>query len=300
MTDSTLDVTIVAVTFNRADFLRDFLNDIAQLDPAPSRVIVVDNASTDDTPEVIEAAREKIGANKLINHRLDHNTGGSGGFHHGTKLALELGAPWVWLMDDDIELMQDALALLEPWTSRFSVLHGKRYDHDWTPFRWQPYLSPKMALPHRKTPEFDADGSAHINSGTFEGMLVCADVFDTVGLPDERFFIVWDDVVFGWKANALGFAVGYVDEFVLRRRRKQEQTQFAGRRVNHSNALYRYHVMRNRKFVAEYLREQHTLHPVAFHTGTALIFAKEVVRLVRTGRTVRGVGDLVRGLRASW
>ena len=42
-------LALVIVTFNRSGYLRGLLESVAALDPAPERVVVVDNATTDDT-----------------------------------------------------------------------------------------------------------------------------------------------------------------------------------------------------------------------------------------------------------
>ncbi|MFI5425662.1 glycosyltransferase [Aeromicrobium sp. UC242_57] len=89
------------------------------MDTPPFRIVVVDNASTDDTQDVIAKATALFPEGVLVNHRLDTNTGGSGGFSEGTKVALEHGADWVWLMDDDVEILPDAIEQFAPWMQRF-------------------------------------------------------------------------------------------------------------------------------------------------------------------------------------
>ncbi|MCW2749137.1 MAG: glycosyl transferase, partial [Aeromicrobium sp.] len=127
-------IAIAIVTFNRSTYLKELLASAAAMDTPPFAIVVVDNASTDDTQEVIVAATGDFPDGMLINHKLDTNTGGSGGFSEGTKVALELGADWVWLMDDDVEILPDAMAQFAPWMQRFQVIHGRRYDFDGTPF----------------------------------------------------------------------------------------------------------------------------------------------------------------------
>jgi hypothetical protein len=41
-----------------------------------------------------------------------------------------------------------------------------------------------------------------MNSGCFEGMFIHRDVVARLGLPDPRFFIYWDDSVYGWDGLA--------------------------------------------------------------------------------------------------
>lgn len=264
------------------------------------RVIVIDNASTDDTQDVIAAALPDFPAGFLINHRLDTNTGGAGGFSEGTKVALEHGADWVWLMDDDVEILPEALERFAPWMARFRCLHGRRYDYDGSPFYWQAKFNNFLAVPlpyTRKT--FNKDGYAITNSGTFEGMMIHADIVRQIGLPDPRFFISWDDAVYAWLASQVT-EVAYVDAYVLKRKREQKQISLAGvRHFNDSSSLARYHVMRNRAYVAKYFAAHGKLNRFGFALGTSLTFAKEITRLLAVEHTLKGFGILVKGLRDS-
>jgi glycosyltransferase involved in cell wall biosynthesis len=296
-------IAVTIVTYNRASLLAELLESVLAMAPAPWCVVVVDNASTDATAQVLDEAALAFASRgdrpRLVVHRLDVNSGGAGGFSAGTRVALEEGADWVWLMDDDVEVIPDALARLAPWMARFSCLHGRRYDVDGSPFFWQAKFNDFLAVPLPYTRRaFGADGYALTNSGTFEGMMVAASVVRQIGLPDPRFFISWDDAVYAWLASHVT-DVAYVDAFVLRRKRPQRQVNLGLRHLNDSSPLARYHVMRNRAYVAKYFQTRGALHPVGFALGSGLTFAKEVFRLVAVERTLRGIGDLIRGVRDS-
>ena len=93
--------------------------------------------------------------------------------------------------------------------------------------------------------------------------------------------------------------VSYVDHFSLRRQREQRQKSLAVRHLNDGSPLFRFHVMRNRGYMAHYLRHLGTYNRLGYGVGTLLTFAKEVVRLVYVQHTLRGFGDLVRGWSAA-
>ncbi|WP_375000313.1 glycosyltransferase [Aeromicrobium sp. CTD01-1L150] len=293
-------LAIVIVTFNRSAYLVDLLRSATRLQTPPWRIVVVDNASTDDTQDVLAEAEGWFGDGVLVNHRLQRNTGGSGGFCEGTRVALELGAQWVWLMDDDVEILPEALERFAPAMERFKVIHGRRYDFDGTPFYWQARFNQFLGvpLPYGLRRTFDDDGYAITNSGTFEGMLINADVVRLIGLPDPRFFITWDDATYAWLA-AQHTDVVYMDAFVLQRKREQQQVSLGVRHLNDGSPLFRFHVMRNRAHVGRYFAEYGKLNRLGFALGTLLTFAKEVFRLVVVQHTLKGVGDLVRGVRES-
>lgn len=289
---------LVVVTFNRADHLDALLESVAALSPAPGGVVVVDNASTDETPAVLGRWQQRLG-DRLTILRQQENTGGAGGFSAGVEAAYAAGAEWLWLMDDDVTVLPDALARLAPWAARFGCVTGRRYDFDGRPFRWQNRFSDVLGVPLAlRGDPFQPDGWFEQTAGNFEGMLVHRDVVARIGLPDPRFFIVWDDAVYGWLAHRETRAA-VVDEFVMRRARAVRQREVGSRNLNATSDLYRFHVMRNRALVYLYLREHGALHRLGFGLGTAYTFGKEVVRLLLVERRVRGIGELLRGYAAS-
>jgi len=290
-------LAIVIVTFNRSALLGELLRSAATMNRAPYRVIVVDNASSDDTQQVIESFRGEFEDGVLVNDRLAVNTGGSGGFSEGARAALAEGAEWIWLMDDDVEILPEALERFEPWMRRFEVLHGRRYDVDGSPFFWQAKFNQFLGVPLPYTRRaFNPEGYAITNSGTFEGMLIRAGVVRRIGLPDPRFFISWDDAIYAWLASRFT-EVAYVDAFVLQKKREQKQINLGLRHLNDSSPLAKYHVMRNRAYVGRYFAEHGALNRGGFALGTALTFAKELFRLVAVERSLKGLGALVKGWR---
>ncbi len=288
--------TIVIVTFNRSHLLTGLLTSITAMEPKPGREVIVDNASSDDTTEVVESFRASIGT-EIVYRRLEENTGGSGGFSEGMRTAYELGSEWIWMMDDDVEVIQDGLAAMGRWSSRFKSIQGRRYDYDGSEFYWQYRIAERMGIPIPFAPAgFDDSGFKQMNSGCFEGMFIHRSVVAEIGLPDPRFFIYWDDQMYGWLASRRTTSV-IVDDFVLRRTREIRQWDFGLRHLNASSNAYRFYIMRNRAYIKQYYRVHGVYNPVLFGLGTTATFFKELIRLVFVERTVRGTSNLFRGLK---
>ena len=288
--------TIAIVTYNRSHLLRGLLDSIITMDPKPGHVVIIDNASSDDTTDVVESYRERLGT-ELIYRRLETNTGGSGGFSEGMRTAYEIGSTWIWLMDDDVEVLPDGLARMGKWTPKFKSIQGRRYDYDGSEFYWQYRLSIPLGIPIPFAPAgFDESGYRVMNSGCFEGMFIHRDIVAKIGLPDPRFFIYWDDSVYGWLASRETTAV-IVDEFVLRRTREIKQWDMGIRHFNASSNAYRYYIMRNRGHMKHYFKTHGEYKPVRFALGSALTFSKELLRLTVVERTIRGTSNLRRGVK---
>ena len=87
----TADFDVVIVAFNDAKTLPACLAAVNGLNPKPSRLIVVDNASSDDSARIARQGGAEVLA-------LKENTGFAGGMNHGIKAS---NAPWVFLLNPD-------------------------------------------------------------------------------------------------------------------------------------------------------------------------------------------------------
>lgn len=294
---------IVITTFNRANYLAGLMDSIAALDPAPDGIIVVNNASTDSTTSVIDRAREQLAALPLpipvVEHELERNSGGAGGFSAGVERALAEGAQWMWLMDDDVTCVPGAIGAFGPWMDKYDVLVGRRYDAAGEPFFWQHTFNTFLGIPLPVRGDvFARSNEFATNVGCFEGILLHEDAVRAAGLPDPRFFLNWDDTTYGWLMS-LQRPVRYVNEFVLHKARAQRSVDLGIRHLNDSSDLSRYYVMRNRGLLAHYLRIHGHFNTFGFGLGTALTAAKELVRLVVVEKTLHGTGRLLHGWRES-
>jgi GT2 family glycosyltransferase len=99
-------VAAVVVTYNRKDKLTTVLDHVLAQTRRPEWIVVVDNASTDGTDQVLKEYEQIDG---VVVVRLKENTGGAGGFATGMNKSYELGADFIWIMDDDCYANSDAL-----------------------------------------------------------------------------------------------------------------------------------------------------------------------------------------------
>lgn len=304
-------LAIVVVTYKRQHLLEGLLRSLLLLDEAPWRVFVVDNEDASETRELIEiyarivdegltAAPWTSGKDTLVYVPMETNTGGAGGFSEGVRRAYQAGAQWFWLMDDDVAVMPDAIAKLGRWAADFDIVQGARLDWDGGRFFWQHHFIESMGMydPLSASKPTKA-GYRPMNAVCFEGGLFNRAIAERIGPPDARFFIYWDDCVYGYCASKHGRAA-VVDDVVLQRTREVPNWEVTGvRQLNASSDMTRYHVMRNRGHMAHYLKEYGDYNPVLFGAGTLACLAKELIRLVvveRQGVTA-GARTLVRGWR---
>ncbi|MFD6054782.1 glycosyltransferase [Agromyces sp. NPDC060279] len=190
-------VVAVVVAYNRRDLLVEVLEALSAQETPLAKVVVVDNASTDDSAAVALAHGELV---DLV--RLERNTGGAGGFAAGMAVALDEHAPdWLWLMDDDTVPTPSALReLLGAVDGSEYVVAGSRVvwtdgtDHPMNTPRQNPFAG---GAERRAAAEH---GGLAIRSTSFVSMLVRADVVRAIGLPIADYFIWNDDFEYSTRA----------------------------------------------------------------------------------------------------
>jgi GT2 family glycosyltransferase len=201
-----VSVCAVVVTFNRRDLLEECLAAVTGQSTPPERVVVVDNASTDGTPELVA---ERFPDADLVS--LPLNVGSSAGFADGIQRALDGGSDWIWTLDDDtipepdaLERLLDAAEELAP--QRPVALASKVV---WTDGALHPmnYSTPRV----QRMDDFVwsvESGYVEIRYTTFISLLVTADACRRHGLPREDFFIWSDDIE--WTARLLRDERGFL------------------------------------------------------------------------------------------
>lgn len=300
-------LAVVIVTYKRQALLEGLLTSLLMSTEAPWRVFIVDNENSQATKDMVSIYSQIVsegitatlwpeGASTFVYVPMSENTGGAGGFAEGVRQAYRSGAEWFWLMDDDVEVISRGLESLERWTDDFDVIQGSRLDFDGGAFYWQyRFIVPFGIYNPFASSRPTKGGYRKTNTACFEGCLFNRKIVSEIGPPDARFFIYWDDCVYGYLASKHGNSA-VVDDLVLKRTRNIENLGIGNvRQLNRSSDMTRYHVMRNRGHMAHYLRLEGDYNPVAFGIGTLSCVAKELIRIVALDRE-----SLSSGLSALW
>lgn len=114
--DMNKSICAVIVTYNRKDLLLQCLQALENQTYPPNHIIIVNNASTDGTLELLQQ-QKWTDYPKITLLTLSNNQGGAGGFYEGTKLAYQKGFDYIWLMDDDGKPSKTCLEKLLPYCS---------------------------------------------------------------------------------------------------------------------------------------------------------------------------------------
>lgn len=204
-------IAAVVVTFNRKALLVECLRALQAQTRPLERILIVDNASTDGTADLLRA-EGLIDAPGVRYLRLDQNTGGAGGFHDGMKAAYDEGHDWLWLMDDDAEPHPEALAHMVPYFGREDVsgLAPMVTDAEWRDEYVEPHRGMRVdgAIAGVVRPldpsETAGCDTLEITHCSFVGPLFPRRTIDRIGLPIFDFFIHYDDYEYVQRARKIG------------------------------------------------------------------------------------------------
>lgn len=205
-------VVAVVVTWNRVSLLERVLRAVEEQTRRPDAVVVVDNASTDSTPDLLERLGREL-AVPLTVRRLASNTGGAGGFAAGISVALDLDADLLWLMDDDGVPPPECLAELLPHAGRYDFLGPAVVaEHDESRLCFPIRLPGTARVVHALSDVERAATGGVLEDVVipFNGVLVTRDLATRIGVPRAEFFIWGDDVEYLWRARRAGARVATV------------------------------------------------------------------------------------------
>lgn len=207
-------VLVVLVARDAARWLRGCLQALANQSHGRLGVVAVDNASTDQTRELLAQA---LGERRVL--RLEENRGLAGAVRAALELPAAAASEYVLLLHDDTALAPDAVARLVEaaegirGVERVGVVGPKVVD-------WEdPRLLREVGrstdrFGHPYTPLQDGE----LDQGQYDrvlevlfvsscAMLISREAWQRTGAFDERYAGHHDDLDFCWRARLAGFRV---------------------------------------------------------------------------------------------
>lgn len=252
----------VVLSYKRKDLLARCLDGISAQTRPCDGIIVVDNASNDGTEEMLL----QTGLPNLKVYVLSHNTGASGGFNAGFRLAYQQGADFVWMMDDDVIPEPDALQKLleadEQLRARgksHSFLVSKAHTSEGLLTNVPRIDERTNEIAYENWPELLDIGVVPVRPATFVSILIPRASLQRHGLPIAPMFMWGDDTEFTMRISedVPGYLVAASK--VLHMRRVSGAIDILRETDPNRVALHR-HLVRNELFVARrYFRKRRVL-----------------------------------------
>ena len=185
-------IAAILVTYNRKTCLEKSVSCLLKQSIPLDKIILVDNASSDETEAYCRTLVSQYPQIQYI--RKSENTGGAGGFFTGIKAAVQLGADYVWGMDDDAYAVPDALERLLKHVSPDQIAcYWSNCDND---------KQFKGAI-------------KEIRDWMFVGFFIPKVVINQVGYPREDFFIYLDDYEYAYRIRKRGYKIYKVRDSVI-------------------------------------------------------------------------------------
>jgi GT2 family glycosyltransferase len=231
-------VSVVVVNWNGWQHTIRCLQSLATMDCPGYSVTVVDNGSQDGSAGHIRAA---FPATNVI--ETGANLGFAGGANAGIRAALDRGAAYVWLLNNDVETEPDTLSRLVRAAGAHertgivgpSVLRARDGDASMEPaaFVWHGELRTPAVCPGTS-----GDEAFHlVDDLAGSSMLISSALLREIGSLNERFFHYWEDVEFCARARKAGWLVGHACAARIR--------HVVGASVRTDSAQGQYYIVRN-------------------------------------------------------
>ena len=185
----------------------------SQCGESPVSVVVVDNGSADGS---LERLRKSCSACMVLD--AGGNLGFSGGNNVGIRYALEHGAEYILLLNNDAAVERGAVeALLAAAGPRTIAAPKIVYDSD--PSRvWYGggHVSRRRGGFYHDTDAASADFARDVDFASGCCVLVPTAFFQECGLLDERFFLYCEDAELCLRATRAGYRIRYEPRAVVR------------------------------------------------------------------------------------
>lgn len=193
-----LKVVAIIVTHNRSEKLKVCLERLFSASTSPDEVVVINNASTDDTKQVLHDYSPRY--TQLYPVHLEENLGGAGGFEHGMKVAFDRNADLFWLMDDDCyvePLALHNLIVVYETMMAYSKTTGKDVGFVCSKVNWTDGSVCEMNQPSVNwdyLSVFSPDQPVlKVIGCSFVSCMISKKAVEKVGYPIGKFFIWFDD-----------------------------------------------------------------------------------------------------------
>lgn len=217
-----MKLAVILVNYNGIKYNRACIDSVlASKGMEELRIIVVDNASQDDSMRLLE--EQYAGDERLELIRLDDNYGFSCANNEGIGRAEAWGADTVVLLNNDTEIAPDMLSQMWVCAQRHPgcMIAPKIYYGDGRKRIWSAggKVSPIIKkVRHIGLDEVDVgqyDREIEIGFATGCCLWVPMDVIGKAGKLDERFFLYYEDTEYCFRLRKLGISIYYCPGAVM-------------------------------------------------------------------------------------
>jgi len=195
----------------------------------------------------------KFQNDKIITERLGINIGIAAAQNIGIRKAIEYGAEYIILSDQDTVYPGDYVRCMLPVFSQFpnACVVVPRFV-DVIKKREDGFIANRPIFFHRF---FPYSGKHQILQGIASGKVLKVSSLDQIGLMNEKLFIDWVDLEWCWRARTRGFQVIGNADVVIKHQLGETSKDLFFLEVNLRSAMRHYYITRNAFYLALYSRD---------------------------------------------
>lgn len=206
---------IIILTYNNIEDTIECINSLKMLKGGPYKIFLVDNSSSDGTPEIINKLYSEIEI-----FRLEKNVGFASGFNHGIYHALSENFEHIFMINNDTIADQDMMLQLlkvSDADQKCGVIMPKifYYPHHqgvasrnkvWSDGGYYRTCPPAIKLKdNRKNINFDV--TRKVEYAPACALLIHRRTFESVGLFDPGYFFFYEDWDFSERVRSAGLNI---------------------------------------------------------------------------------------------
>lgn len=232
-------VVVIVLSWNQPHRVIACIGRVKRLAGARLDIVVIDNASIDDSVVAIRTAHPDV---TILEEPV--NRGYAGGVNRGLAEAAQRDADYAWLLNDDTAFEHDVMTtLLDAVSARASCGLWSPLLVDLEPpgrqqferglVDWQ-RVAMSHNLPDATHAARLAEGATAILPGT--ALLCDMRVWRSIGPFDERYFAYWEDTDYCVRAARAGFSTDVVPHAIV---------AHAAPEIADRPAYYHYYMVRN-------------------------------------------------------
>lgn len=209
-------VSVVILNYKAKELILKCLKTVLTSDYKNIQVIIVDNDSRDN----LEAEVKKFP--EVLYIQNNENLGYTGGNNIGIKKALESEAEYIFILNPDTTILKNTITKLVKGLEKYDagIVTPKIY-FDQSQVIWYAgkiidlnnVLASHIGVDQKDEGQFDND--AEVLDVTGAAMLIKREVFEKVGLFDERYFLYYEESDLSFRAKKANFKLMYIYSAVV-------------------------------------------------------------------------------------
>lgn len=211
---------IIILNFNRHKDCIQCVNSLLGLEYENFQILIIDNSSDVSDREKLREFIEtlKLKCSKIKYLELPQNLGFAGGNNVGIKTAIEEGAEFIWLVNNDVIVAPKSLKMLVKCAQeeeKAAFVGSKIFFFDQPDLiqhaggkvcSWKA-VTRHIGLGQKDQPEFSKRKTVDFVTGA--SLLVRVKALNQIGLMDESYFLYWEDTNWMVRGRKKGWLTYY-------------------------------------------------------------------------------------------